>query len=132
MKLPLVIRLVYNAWMPLPASLIASVVSAILEAAAQPAASNATQYEVYSATRTLPPEARLGVMLPPTGDGLVMINDKPLRLAPTVQFRSQRNLIVVPMSIQDTKDVVYLTDASGAVFRVWMINPAEASSHPTN
>jgi hypothetical protein len=90
------------------------------------------RYEVYAINRTLPPEAKLGVMLPPPGNGLVVIDGQTMPLAPTVQFRSQQNLIVVPMSIEDTKNVVYLTNASGAVFRVWMISPAELSAHPDN
>ena len=118
--------------MPLPASLIASIISAIIETATQSSASNPARYEIYATTRTLPPEAKLGVMLPPQGDGNVVIDGQSLRLAPAVQFRSLRNLIVMPMTIQDTKEVVYLTDASGAVFRVWMINSAEAAAHPNN
>jgi hypothetical protein len=116
--------------MPLPASLIASIVSAIIEATSQSSASTAAQYEMYTMTRTLPPEAKLGVMQPPLGDGLVVIDDHPLPLAPAAQFRNQQNLIVMPMTIQNQKDVVYLADANGAVFRVWMISPVEASTHP--
>ena len=118
--------------MPLPASLVASIISAILETATQTSTATASNYEIYSATRTLPPEAKLGVMLPPPGDGTVVINGKLMTLAPTAQFRSQKNLIVMSMSIQETKDVVYITDASGAVYRVWMISPAEISAHPKN
>jgi hypothetical protein len=118
--------------MPLPASLIASIVSAIIETAVQGSASTTTQYEIYSATRTLPPEAKLGVMQPPRGDGLVVINGFPFPLAPTAQFRSQSNLIVMPMTIQDAKDVVYIADASGAIYRVWMISPAEITALPKN
>ena len=118
--------------MPIPASLIASIISAIIETAAQSPSSNAAQYQTYATSRTLPPEVKLGVMSPPLGDGWVVINGQSLRLTPTSQFRSQKNLIVMPMSIQDTKDVVYLTDASGAIYRVWMLSPAEASAHPKN
>jgi len=118
--------------MPLPASLIASIVSSIIEAASQNPASATARYDVYVTNRTLPPEARLGVMQAPLGNGLVVIDGNPLPLAPAVQFRSQQNLIVMPMTIQDTKDVVYLTDASGAIFRVWMLSPAEVSARPKN
>ena len=120
--------------MPLPASLVASIISAIIEAAAQSstATATATKYEIYSNTRTLPPEAKLGVMLPPLGDGQVIINGKSMTLAPTAQFRSQQNLIVMSMSIQGPKDVVYITDASGAIYRVWMISAAEISALPKN
>ena len=125
-------KLDYNGAMPLPASLVASVISAILETAAQSSTVTATKYEIYSTTRTLPPEAKLGVMQPPPGDGTVVIDGKLMALSPTAQFRSQKNLIVMSMSIEETKDVVYITDASGAVYRVWMISPAEISAHPKN
>jgi hypothetical protein len=116
--------------MPLPASLLASIISAIIETAAQSSASTATQYEIYTRTRTLPPEAKLGVMQAPLGDGKVVIDGKSLTLAPTAQFRSEQNLIVMSMTIKGEKDVVYITDTSGAVYRVWMISQAEISAHP--
>jgi hypothetical protein len=97
-----------------------------------PASSAARQYDVYVTNRTLPPEAKLGVLQAPVGDGVAVIDGKRLPLAPAVQFRSQGNLIVMPMTIQDSKDVVYLTDASGAIFRVWMLSPAEYSARPKN
>lgn len=118
--------------MPLPASLVASIISAILETVSQSPASNPAQYETYAITRTLPPEAKLGVMLPPPGDGFVVINGQAQRLAPTAQFRSQKNLIVMPMTIQNPSDIVYITDASGAIYRVWMLHPAEVEAHPKN
>jgi len=116
--------------MPLPASLIASIVSAVIEAAAQSSGSTtgAQQYEYYTATRTLPPDAKQGVMFPPLGDGFVVIDGQSYRLAPTAQFRSPQNLIVMPMSIQSNKNVVYLANASGAIFRVWILSPAEVSA----
>jgi hypothetical protein len=33
----------------------------------------------------------------------------------------------MPMQIQNPVEVVYLTDASGAIYRVWMLTPSEAS-----
>ena len=118
--------------MPLPASLIASIISAILETVTQGSASNPAQYENYAMARQLPPEAKLGVMLPPPGDGSIVIDNQLMVLSPTAQFRSQRNLIVMPMSIQNPSDIVYITDASGAIYRVWMLHPAEAAAHPNN
>ena len=85
-------------------------------------------YETYIINRTLPPEAMRGVMLPPQGDGTLIINGKELALSPAIQFRNQKNLIVMPMTIQDKKDIIYLTNASGAVHRVWMLTPAEISA----
>jgi hypothetical protein len=118
--------------MPLPASLIASIISAIIEAAATGSPSTPAQYEIYARTRTLPPEARLGVMQPPPGDGSVVIDGKAMTLSPTAQFRNEQNLIVMSMTIQEKKDVVFITDASGAVFRVWMVSPAEYSALQKN
>jgi len=34
----------------------------------------------------------------------------------------------MPMQIQQSVDVLYLTDADGAVSRVWMLTPAEAAA----
>jgi hypothetical protein len=117
--------------MPLPASLIASIVSAVIEAAAQSSTSVTQSYEVYVTTRTLPPQAKTGVMLPPTGDGRVTINGVTFLLATTAQFRNEQNLIVMPMTIQASKPIVYVADASGAIYRVWMLNPSEISALPT-
>ena len=121
--------------MPLPASLVASIVSAIIEAAAQSAGApsvNPSQYEIYATTRTLPPEAQLGVMQPPKGDGSVVIDGKAMPLSTTAQFRSPRNLIVMSMSIQGTENVVYITNAAGAVHRVWLLNPSELAALQQN
>ena len=90
--------MLYNGAMPLPATLVASIVSAILETAAQSSTTSRAQYEAYVVNRTLPP----------AGDGRVTIDGKAWPLAPAVQFRSQQNLIVMPMTIQDQKNVVFL------------------------
>ena len=118
--------------MPLPATLVASIVSAIIEAAAQSSTTVTQRYDYYVINRTLPPEAKVGVMQPPVGDGQVIISGKTFRLSPTIQFRSEQNLIVMPMTIQEKKDVVFLADNSGAVYRVWMINSSELSALPKN
>ena len=121
-------KLVYNAAMPLPASLIASIVSTILEMAAQNAAieaQNQRNYDVFVVNRTLPPEAKVGVMQPLAGDGKIIIDDKTLPISPATQFRSRQNLIVMPATIQEKQDIVYLNDFQGIVHRVWMISPAE-------
>ena len=124
-------KLVYNGAMPLPASLIASIVSAVIEAAAQNSASVTQKYEIYVNTRTLPPEAKTGVLTPPSGDGRVIINGVTFQLAATAQFRNEQNLIVMPMTIQASKPIVYVADASGAIYRVWMLTASEVSTLPT-
>ena len=74
----------------------------------------------------------IGVMQPPKGDGSVIIDGQSMPLTATAQFRSPRNLIVMSMSIQDTKDVVYITNAAGAVHRVWLLNPSEFAALQQN
>ena len=118
--------------MPLPASLIASIISAIIESASQGTATDPAQYDTYVTQRALPPQAKQGVMIPPPGNGTVVINGQSLVLSPVAQFRNQQNLIVMSMSIQEKKDVVYITDASNAVFRVWLISSAENSALQKN
>ena len=116
--------------MPIPASLVASIVSAVIETATQSSSSavSTKQYDMYVTKRVLPPEAKVGYMLPPPGDGTIVINGQNLKASPTVQFRNQQNLIVMSMSLQKPNDVVYINDTYGAVHRVWLITKAEADS----
>ena len=119
--------------MALPAPLVASIVSAVIEAVVpSPGASAPQQYETYVAKRTLPPEAKVGVMLPPKGDGSIVIDGQILTLSPVARFRDSRNLIVMPMTLQQPSNVVYLNDNFGAVHRVWLISQAEADSIEKN
>ena len=117
--------------MPLPASLIASIISAVIETASQSGTTTAT-YDSYITSRTLPPEVKQGVMLPPQGDGKIIINGNTLPLSPVAQFRNEKNLIVMPIAIQKSTDVVYLYDTFGNVNRIWLITQAEATSLSTN
>ncbi|MEI7613988.1 MAG: hypothetical protein WCK63_13890 [Betaproteobacteria bacterium] len=117
--------------MPLPASLIASIVSAVIEAAAQSSGAltqSPQTYETYVRNRVLPPEAKTGVMLPPAGNGWVTIDGQQLPLSPTAQFRNQQNLIIMAMSIQGKNEIVYLNNTTGAVWRIWLLNPSEVKN----
>ena len=118
--------------MPIPASLIASIVSAIIESAAQNAAVDPAQYDNYVTQRTLPPEAKQGLMIPPKGDGKIVIGGQSLVLSPVAQFRNEQNLIVMPMAIQKNQDVVYITDNFGSVSRVWLVSAAENAALQKN
>jgi hypothetical protein len=113
--------------MALPAPLIASVVAAILETVQPPDVLPSRQeYETYIKKRSLPPEAKVGFMLPPKGDGSIVIDGQVLVLSPVAQFRNMKNLIVMPMTLQQPSNVVYLNDSFGGVRRVWLISQAEA------
>ena len=119
--------------MPLPASLVASIVSAVIETVVQSTGTvSTTQYDTYIAKRTLPPEVKQGVMQPPPGNGTVTISGSTLTLSPVAQFRNQQNLIVMPMTIQQATDVVYLNDNFGTVHRIWLISRADADSLKKN
>ena len=118
--------------MPLPAPLIASIISTIIETVSQYSPVSAAQYDTYLAKRALPPEAKLGVMQPPAGNGTIIIDGQSLTLSPVAQFRNQQNLIVMPMTIQAQSNVVFLPDTAGSVFRVWLLSQAEVSAFPKN
>ncbi|MDR0378486.1 MAG: hypothetical protein LBI62_00805 [Candidatus Accumulibacter sp.] len=114
--------------MSLPASLVASVVSAILETIVPSADAPAARYDAYVVRRTLPPEAKLGFMQAPVGNGVIVIDGENLPLSPVARFRNQENLIVMPMSVRQPSNVVYLNDNYGTVHRVWLISQAEADA----
>jgi hypothetical protein len=127
-------KLVYNVPMALSAPLIASIVAAVLETVVPSSGAlvASRQYESYVAKRILPPEAKVGFMLPPQGDGSIVIDGQTLMLSPVARFRNSRNLIVMPMALQQPSNVVYLNDNFGAVHRVWLISQAEADSIEKN
>ena len=77
--------------------------------------------------RPFPAETKRGEMQPPV-DGSVAINGQRLQLAPSAQIRTAQNMIIMPAAVQGPAYVRYITDASGAVSRVWMLTPAEASA----
>lgn len=120
-------RLVYNSTMDISTALLSAVLSAFGQTYIDPSAEPQPVDPSVSVLRRLPVEARYGTMQPPPGDGTLTIDGDQFSLSPTAQFRSQQNLLVVPMQIQQAAEVVYLTDARGAVYRVWLLNPNEAS-----
>ncbi|MDR3300374.1 MAG: hypothetical protein LBU43_10380 [Candidatus Accumulibacter sp.] len=114
--------------MPLPAPLVASIVSAIIETVAPSPDASSLRYDTYVARRVLPPEAKVGIMLPPAGNGWIVIDDQSLRLSPVAQFRNRNNRIVMSMTLRQSSNVVYINDNYGNVHRVWLIGQAEADS----
>lgn len=77
--------------------------------------------------RNVPAAARVGDMAPPSL-GTVYIDGQLLPLSPAAQIRDQNNLIVMPSVIAEPVRVRYLTEATGAVWRVWMLTPAELAA----
>ena len=64
------------------------------------------------------------------GDGLVevVISGKTFPRSPGMQIRNQQNLIVMPATVQAKMPVRYQLDASGAVFRVWLLTRTEVAA----
>lgn len=95
--------------------------------AAMPAQAE-TVAQTFTALRNIPPQARSAKMGAPNGDR-VSLNGKPFHLAAGAQIRDARNLIVLPISMQNLPDginVRYLLDMHGDVVRIWMLTPEEA------
>jgi hypothetical protein len=114
--------------MPLSSALVASIVSSIIETVVQSPGAPVAPYDTYVARRTLPPQAKVGLMQPIAGDGWIVIDDQRLRLSPVARFRGQNNLIVMSGTVRQPSNVIYLNDNFGAVHRVWLISQAEADS----
>jgi hypothetical protein len=83
--------------------------------------------EPTAVVRALPQEAKKGVLTPPLA-GSARIDGNTLPLAPGLQVRNERNLIVMPGTLQQPVSVRYQTDQVGAVFRVWVLTPQEAAA----
>lgn len=88
-----------------------------------PGASSAQGMAVY---RMLPQNAQKGEMSPP-GMMAVEIDGKPFRLSPGVQIRDPRNMMIYPNMVRQPVPVRYMTDASGSVYRVWILSAQEAA-----
>ena len=120
-------KLVYNAAMPAP-SIVSALISSVINAVVDSSLSPSDQVLQESAlVRPFPAEAKRGEMQPPQ-QGEVVIGGRTLYLSPGAQIRNADNRIIMPSAVQEAATVRYLTDASGAVFRVWMLTPEEASA----
>ncbi len=69
--------------------------------------------------RTIPKEAKKGVMWPPEGR-LLRINDEVMRLAPGATIRDMNNRMVLPNTVRRPKKIRYMLDNYGQVRRIWI------------
>lgn len=76
--------------------------------------------------RQLPLESKRGTMRPPW-NGQVSIDGRSYPLSPGVVIRNEFNMAIPPMVLQTAVPVRYQTDPMGAVQRIWILSPAEAS-----
>ena len=79
-------------------------------------------------SRAFPEGTKKGELSPLAGMMEVQIDGKTYSRAPGMQIRNQQNLIVMPTTIQAKTPVRYQLDASGAVFRVWLLTRAEIAA----
>lgn len=79
--------------------------------------------------RPIPVEAVSARMQPPE-NGRVALDGRTFALSPGAQIRDPSNRIVQPVAVQEPAKVRYLTDATGAVHRVWILGPGEAERSP--
>lgn len=75
--------------------------------------------------RPIPVEAARAQMQPPA-NGQVALDGTAYPLSAGAQIRDPHNRIVLPLAVQQPATVRYLTDATGAVHRIWILGPGEA------
>ncbi len=77
--------------------------------------------------RTLPQDTERGYIAPLEGSK-VLIDGRPMRLAPGATIRNQENLIIVPSALPpEGARAEYTLDADGAIFRAWLVTDREAT-----
>jgi hypothetical protein len=74
--------------------------------------------------RPIPVEAA-SARMQPSGNGQVALDGTAYPLSPGAQIRDPQNRIVQPVAVQESARVRYLTDATGAVHRIWILGPDE-------
>jgi hypothetical protein len=77
--------------------------------------------------RPMPANAKKGKLVPGPA-GSVLIDGNAMTLSVAAQIRNENNLIVQPSTLRQPVMVRYQTDASGAVFRVWILTAAEVAA----
>ena len=78
--------------------------------------------------RVFPEGTAKGELAPIDGLVEVVISGKAFPRSPGMQIRNQQNLIVMPSTVQAKMPVRYQLDASGAVFRVWLLTRTEVAA----
>jgi hypothetical protein len=119
--------------MPVPA-LLASMLNSIVGEAVNTVLENAVYAPPapmelgVAGARAFPEGTRKGKMAPPQGMMEIVIDGKAYSRSPGTQIRNQQNMIIMPATIQAEVPVRYQLDASGAVFRVWVLTRTEVAA----
>ena len=77
--------------------------------------------------RTIPEEAKRGT-LRHVEQARILIDGKPASLSPGAQIRDTNNRIILPIDVNKTTVVRYITDVNGQVHRAWILSEAEAKA----
>lgn len=76
--------------------------------------------------RPLPADAKRGY-LSHVRENILSLDGKQIKLAPGGQIRGANNLIIVPTALPKNSLVKYQLDASGQLFRAWILTKEEAA-----
>lgn len=74
--------------------------------------------------RSFPADVKRGVLTAPFQHQL-QISGKVFNAASGLQIRNERNLIIMPATLQGAFPIRYQFDQSGNVWRIWILTPAE-------
>ena len=74
--------------------------------------------------RTLPAKAKRAT-LQGYQNPFVLLGNEQLRLAPSAVIYDTNNRTIVPVSLPAAADVVFTTDPTGAVTRIYLLTPQE-------
>jgi hypothetical protein len=80
--------------------------------------------------RTIPEDAKKGVMWPPLGRQ-VRINDSIMMLAPGATIRDMNNRRVLPNTVRRPKKIRYTLNMYGQVQRIWISPTGGDDPQPT-
>ncbi|MCX8146542.1 MAG: hypothetical protein N3C59_09440 [Azovibrio sp.] len=113
----------------MPASSIASaIVSSIVTAIVESPAPSVPPVPAVI-ERNIPEAAAVGKLAgPPDMMGNVTIDGQVFMTAPGLQVRDDMNLLMFPTLIGNDVQVRYQLDPMGAVWRIWLMSPAEVAA----
>src|SRR5258706_5895518 len=79
--------------------------------------------------RTIPDEAQVGMMRHLEAMR-VEVDGTPQQLSPGAQIRDADNRLILPASLQEREQGLYLLDSTGLVHRAWILSAPEKAALP--
>ncbi|MGL5632269.1 MAG: hypothetical protein ACRDD3_07885 [Azovibrio sp.] len=114
--------------MPVASYVISSIVNGILSAISEGMSAPAAMPPQQGIVRPFQGETAVGTLVGPPEMGYVTIDEKRFLAAGGLQIRNEMNLIVMPVTVGRDLKVRYRLDPSGAVWRIWILTPAEIAA----